>query len=650
MDTIQNRLAAYLSHRTTTGGSLTGEALLRQLYIAYAEEAGADPPKIRGLFGRVCQVLAPLSPGISEVLWELICRLCACHQEEAYFDGIALGFQLGAALGRPLSFFFSSVPLEILSSHLSGILTRNKGGGFMSMGREELVQKGKYGLRRAIFGRTGLILLLFLLQAGLLVTVMVRFRDWQTHVVGGSAVLTIVAVLVVLNSGLDPTAKLTWMVVMAVFPVFGALFYWYTRRDVGHRLLKGVMTERQIQSRRLIDQDSGVFQALADREPGAAAMARYVRRSGCFPVFDGTAVRYFPLGEDFFQRLLVELEKAEQFIFMEYFILDQGFMWDSVLDILKGKAAAGVDVRLMYDGTCEFSLLPRHYPKELESFGIKCQVFAPLEPFVSTHYNYRDHRKITVIDGRVGFTGGVNLADEYIGRREKYGHWKDTGLMLEGPGVRSFTVMFLQLWSADRRTPEYHKFLDAPVERQECAGFVMPYSDSPLDNDRVGEQVYIDLLNRAKRYVHIMTPYLILDGQMESALCYAARRGVDVRIILPGIPDKRSAYCLAKTHFAALNTAGVKLYTYTPGFVHAKSFVCDDTEAVVGTINLDYRSLYHHFECAVYLYGVDAVADIESDFLRTQRKCSRVTRETIRAEKWTVKLAGFVLKTIAPLL
>jgi cardiolipin synthase len=222
--------------------------------------------------------------------------------------------------------------------------------------------------------------------------------------------------------------------------------------------------------------------------------------------------------------------------------------------------------------------------------------------------------------------------------------------MLSGPGVQSFTVMFLQHWSADRRSPDYHKFLGAPVEKQDCPGFVMPYSDSPLDNDRVGEQVYIDLLNRAEKYVHIMTPYLILDGQMESALCYAARRGVDVRIILPGIPDKRSAYCLAKTHFAALHEAGVKLYTYTPGFVHAKSFVADDTEAVVGTINLDYRSLYHHFECAVYLHGCDAVADIERDFLATQKHCRPVTRQTIREEKWTVKLTGFVLKIIAPLL
>ena len=520
----------------------------------------------------------------------------------------------------------------------------------MSINREELVQRSKYGLRRAIFSRTGLVALLFLIQAGLLVSVMIWFQEWQAHLVGASSALTMAAVLVVLNSDLDPTAKLTWMVVMTIVPVFGALFYWYTRQDVGHRVLKKIMTHRQLHSRDLIDQDPAVMEALSAQTPGAAGMARYLRRSGCFPVFSGTDVTYYPSGESYFEGLLKELEQAERFIFMEYFILDEGYMWDSILDILKRKAAEGVDVRIMYDGTCEFALLPRHYHRELEKFGIQCQVFAPLEPFISTHYNYRDHRKITVIDGKTAFTGGVNLADEYINRFEKYGHWKDTGLMLRGPAASGFTVMFLQLWNMERQTPDYHSFLREPVEKSDSAGFVIPYADSPLDNDRVGEQVYLDLLNRAQRYVHIMTPYLILDAQMENALCYAAQRGVDVRIILPGIPDKKSAYCLAKTHFAALNEAGVKLYTYTPGFVHAKSFVADGTEAVVGTINLDYRSLYHHFECAVYLHGCDAVADIEGDFRTTLKSCSRVTRETIRNEKWTTKLAGFVLKTIAPLL
>ena len=520
----------------------------------------------------------------------------------------------------------------------------------MGTGKEKFVQRSRRSFFRVVFSRTGLIALLFLIQLGLLLSVMLWLGEWQAHLLGGSLVLAMIAVLVVLNSDLDPTAKLTWMVIMVAAPIFGAGLYWYTRRDVGHRLLKKIMEERQIQSRHLLDQDPGIFKALEQKSPGAVGMARYVRRSGCFPVFTGTDTEYFPIGEAMFERMLVELKKAEKFIFMEYFILDDGEMWEAILQILRRKAAEGVDVRVMYDGTCEFALLPRNYPKELEKLGIQCQVFAPLEPFVSTHYNYRDHRKILIIDGKTAFTGGVNLADEYINRVEKYGHWKDTGVMLRGPAVDSFTVMFLQLWSADLRSPDYHKFLTHPAPVADAPGFVMPYSDSPLDNDRVGEQVYIDLLNRAQKYVHIMTPYLILDEQMESALRYAARRGVDVRIILPGIPDKQSAYCLAKTHFAALNAAGVKLYTYDPGFVHAKSFVSDDTEAVVGTINLDYRSLYHHFECAVWMHGTDAVADVERDFLATQRLCTRVTRDTIRAEKWYVKLTGFVLKTIAPLL
>ncbi len=519
----------------------------------------------------------------------------------------------------------------------------------MDIKKEELVQKGKRGLLRMVFSRMGLIFLLFLLQVGLLVLGFWHFREFQTHLLGGSLALSVIVVLVVLNADLDPTAKLTWMVVIMAMPVFGSLFYWYTQRDVGHRLLKAVMAERQMQTLHLIDQEPEVLKALENAEPGAAGMARYVRRSGCFPVYDGTAATYFPLGETMYAQLLRELEKAEEFIFMEYFILSEGVMWDGILEILARKAAAGVDVRLMYDGTCEFVLLPRNYPKQLEKLGIKCQVFAPLEPFVSTHYNYRDHRKITVIDGKVGFTGGVNLADEYINQELKYGHWKDTAVMLQGPAVQSLTIMFLQHWGIYRKAPEYHKFL-RPVPREEVAGFAMPFSDNPLDGDRVGEQVYLDLLNRAEKYVHIMTPYLILDHQMESALCYAARRGVDVRIILPGIPDKKVAYHLAKTHFAALHAAGVKLYTYTPGFIHAKSFVVDDIEAVVGTINLDYRSLYHHFECAVYLHGSPAIGPIEEDFRATQAKCAPVTRETIQREKWTVKLAGFVLKTVAPLL
>ena len=385
--------------------------------------------------------------------------------------------------------------------------------------------------------------------------------------------------------------------------------------------------------------------------PLAASLARYLDRCGSFPVYENTAVTYFPLGEKKFEELLRQLEQAERFIFLEYFIVDEGLMWGRILEILARKAAQGVDVRVMYDGTCELSTLPRDYPKRLRKLGIRCKPFAPIAPFVSTHYNYRDHRKILVIDGHTAFTGGVNLADEYINRIVKHGHWKDTAVMLQGEAARSFTLMFLQMWNLDEKTPDFSIVSEIPAAASpEAKGFVIPYGDCPVDADHVGEQVYIDILNRAQRYVHIMSPYLILDGELESALTFAAKRGVDVRLILPGIPDKSFPYALAFTHYPALLDAGVKIGEYTPGFVHAKVFVSDDAEAVVGTINLDYRSLYHHFECAAYLRDVPCIPQIQEDFEDTWSKCRMVTRESIRKGSFSRWLWGVVLKPLAPLM
>ena len=324
-------------------------------------------------------------------------------------------------------------------------------------------------------------------------------------------------------------------------------------------------------------------------------------------------------------------------------------MWGSVLKILADKAAQGVDVRVMYDGMCEIALLSSDYPKRLQRLGIECRPFAEIHPFISSHYNYRDHRKILVIDGKVAFTGGVNLSDEYINHVTYYGHWKDVAVMLKGEAVQSFTLMFLQMWN----------MIESDVKWEECKvripesrgrGFVMPFCGQPLDWDKVGESVYMDILYRAKTYVHIMTPYLILDNELEMAIKYAAERGVDVKLILPGIPDKKIAYSLAKSHYKALTESGVKIYEYTPGFVHAKVFVSDDEKAVVGTINLDYRSLYHHFECAAYLYEVPCIKEIEDDFQRTLRECREVTSETIKHEKMIYKLVGGVVKVLAPLM
>ncbi len=514
-----------------------------------------------------------------------------------------------------------------------------------------LLKKGQKGIIHAVFSRMGLFLLLMLLQAAFLVLLFQWFKEYRPHIFGGTVLLTVAMVLYLLNNRIDPTAKITWLVIVMLTPVFGSLLYLYTQLDIGHRALKARFEQIIEMTKGSIPQEEAVMEALAEENPGAASLVRYIQRSSCHPVYDRTEVTYFPLGEDKFAELLRQLEKAEHFIFLEYFIIAEGLMWGEVLEILVRKAREGVDVRVMYDGTCEFALLPHKYLKLLRERGIKCKVFSPVSPFISTHYNYRDHRKILVIDGHTAFNGGVNLADEYINREQRFGHWKDTAVMLKGEAVKSFTLMFLQMWNIDEWTTKFKKNLEYPTfPREHALGYVVPYGDCPLDNDKLGERVYMDILSRAVKYVHIMTPYLILDGEMETALRYAAERGVEVVLILPGIPDKRLPYALAKTHYPALLESGVKIYEYTPGFVHAKVFVSDTREAVVGTINLDYRSLYHHFECATYMYGTDCVSDIEADFQEMLPKCSRVTPETVRKEKWTVKLTGVLIKVAAPLL
>lgn len=516
-----------------------------------------------------------------------------------------------------------------------------------------LLKKGQKGLVHAIFSRFGLVLVLLLLQFGALFSLLRWFGQLLPHYLGGTALVTAAMVVYLLNIDMDNSVRITWLVVIAVLPVLGVPLFWYTKADIGHNALKKRLMDLESQTRAQLPQPEGVEQRLEADSHGAASLARYLRgRGGGFPVYGNTAVTYFNGGEAKFAELLRQLETAEHYIFLEYFIIDEGLMWGRILEVLARKAAGGVDVRVMYDGTCEFSTLPRDYPKRLEALGIRCKVFAPVTPFVSTHYNYRDHRKILVIDGRVGFTGGVNLADEYINHVEKFGRWKDAAVMLEGEAVRSLTAIFLQMWDIAQE-PEFEAYLKQPIPAPAGAkGFAAPYGDCPLDGERVGELVYIDLLNRARKYIHIMTPYLILDGELETALKFAAERGVDVHLILPGKPDKRIPYALAKTHYAALIRSGVKISEWVPGFVHAKVFVVDDREAVVGTINLDYRSLYHHFEDAVWMVDAPCIPAIEDDFQRTLTQCRTVeaTTQSIWQGQTLLRLTGRLVKAIAPLL
>lgn len=511
-----------------------------------------------------------------------------------------------------------------------------------------LLKKWQRGLWNLLFSRMALVIVLLLIQIGLLLSAFSWFRDFLPHILGGQFLLILGMLLHLISRPMEPTAKLTWLVIIAAAPVFGSLLYLFSLKELGHRALGKRTKTIADQTRDLIHPDLSAKASLEQEDPGAGALAEYVHRvSGC-PVWKNTEVTYFPLGEDKFRRLLEELEQATEFIFLEYFIIEEGLMWGRILEILARKAAQGVDVRVLYDGTCEFMLLPKGYSKKLAALGIRCKVFSSFAPLVSTYHNFRDHRKILIIDGHTAFNGGVNLADEYINAKPKFGHWKDTAIMLKGEAVRNLTLLFLQNWALDEKDPVFEGYLSTPAPS--AKGFVMPYGDNPMDAHRVGQRVYLDILNRARRYVSVMTPYLILDTETENALKYAAARGVTVQLILPGIPDKKIPYALAKTHYRSLLEAGVEIYEYTPGFVHAKVFLADDREAVVGTVNLDYRSLYHHFECATWMWGTDCLRDIRQDFDKTLPLCRRITVESLRQEKRSLRILGYLFKLLAPLL
>lgn len=508
-----------------------------------------------------------------------------------------------------------------------------------------IIQSSKRGLMRVFFGRTLLILLLLAFHCYLMFAFIMPWMERLPAIFGGVVAFTAVVLIQVLNTRDNPTIKLSWCIVIAVLPVFGTALYWFVRIDPGHRISRRLHRNIMEESAEFISQPVDT-----SSEPELDGIAQYLYRSGGNAAFQNTHVTYFPLGEAKFEEMLRQLEQAEKFIFMEYFTIAPSYMWSKVLEILARKAEQGVEVRVMYDGSSAIADLPHDYPQRLEKLGIRCKVFSPFQPFVSTHYNNRDHRKILVIDGHTAFTGGVNLSDRYINRHDVYGHWKDTAVMLKGDAARGFTLMFLQIWNITEKEHIFAPYLLPSTPDPSAQGYVIPYGDSPTDRENTGELVYLNILNRARDYVWIMTPYLILDNEMITALTFAAKRGVDVRLILPHIPDKKYAFALAKSHYRELMDQGVKIYEYTPGFVHAKMFLSDDTQAVVGTINLDYRSLYLHYECAAYLYKVPALKDIRADFEDTMEKSQLVTMEDVKKMNPVTRLAGRLLKVIAPLM
>lgn len=506
-------------------------------------------------------------------------------------------------------------------------------------------------LVKILFNRNTLIVLLLLLQIGFLVSVVTMLSEHYLFVYFALLFLDLVLVVYITNTSENPSYKLPWIMAMLVFPLFSGLAYILIKTDLGHRLFKKAYADKVRETRRYLPQDTHVMQLLREQDIGHYNLSNYLQQYGGYPVYRNRSAQYFSDGMEMFESMKNEICAAKSYIFLEFFIISQGTMWEETLNLLIAKAEEGIDVRILYDGFGTQLQMPHHYFDDLRKYGIKCKVFNGFKPLLSNSQNNRDHRKILVIDGHTAFTGGVNLADEYINQKERFGHWKDGGMLCRGEAAWSFTVMFLQLWELERRdNGELEQYRPATPPPCNYDGYIQPYCDSPTDDEYVGKCVYLDIINNAKRYVYIMTPYLILDHEMITALGLAAKKGVDVRLILPHIPDKWYAYSTAWSYYSELLDAKVRIYEYTPGFVHAKNFVSDDSISVVGTINLDYRSLYLHFECAAVMYGCSIAEQIHSDFQNTLQRSREITPADCKKRPLFKRVIGWILRIFAPIL
>lgn len=476
-------------------------------------------------------------------------------------------------------------------------------------------------LKKLIFSRVFVVGVLILMQLLMILSMTIEFTKYFIVYYAVMFVLAFVFVLKIINTNQNMAYKLAWIVVVFIFPAFGvALYMIFSGNRLSNRSIKKMRFMEGISSA-VLGKGENVVAELAEDDKNAEKQAKYIRNVAKYPPYRNGRLDYFKTGEEAFVVMLEELEKAEKYIFIEYFIISEGEMWNKIHDILKKKVRDGVDVRVIYDDIGCIMTLKRDFAAQLEAEGIKCRVFHRFVPVLSSRQNNRDHRKICVIDGKVAFTGGINIADEYINTIVKYGYWKDNAIVTDGEAAWSFTVMFLSMWEYLCHTPpseagNYDKFKPDNLSAvRENDGFIQPYSDDPLDFNPVGENVYLGMISAAHDYIWITTPYLIIDEQMEQALITAVKSGVDVRIVTPGIPDKKIVNETTKSYYPNLIRNGVKIYEYQPGFIHAKTFLCDDKYATVGSINLDYRSLYLHFECGVWMYKTSCIKDIKDDFI-----------------------------------
>ncbi len=506
---------------------------------------------------------------------------------------------------------------------------------------------------KKLFNRLTTFAFLILLQVVFLISIILQLSSFGPFVYVSLEVLSILIVIWIMVKNINPIYKLAWCVLILLVPLTGGVFYllWGNKR-----LPKRVKEKAAIFSARYLKdevRDARILSQLAGENSQLGTIATYLDEVAGFPIWSNTQSEYFPVGETMYVRMLEELRKANDYIFMEYFIIDEGIMWRSILNILKEKAAAGVRVLLIYDDMGCIKTLPHDYDVTLREYGIKVTVFNPLRPRANATLNYRDHRKITIIDGKVAFCGGINLADEYINEIERFGHWKDTATLIRGEGVWNFTETFLRLWNFEVEDPAEKE--DILAYRHDSiavtpSGYVQPFSDSPLDSENVSENFFLNVINKATDYVYITTPYLVIANELQTALCLAAKNGVDVRVITPGVPDKKYVYNVTQSYYPALLAAGVRIYEYTPGFLHAKTVLSDDQIGLVGTVNMDYRSFYFHFECGVTFYNAPILQDIKDDLLKTMEVSKEVSLAEAKATPLLKRMYRNLLKVFSPLM
>lgn len=529
------------------------------------------------------------------------------------------------------------------------MFNKNKNTTIEAINNNKFVKKTKLGIISLIFGRAGLYILLIGLQIMGITYLFTSIKVDSSLIYGGSILASTLCLIFILNMRINPYEKLSWSILLAIFPVAGLVIFIFANLDIGLKLEQRriIKIEEETKDYHYLDKD--LMKKIKKEDKQLYNIASYMLNKGSYPIYENTKAKYFSVGEDAFSDILESIKKAEKFIFIEFFILDRGYMWGTILEELVKKVNQGLEIRLMYDGTNAITRLPSGFVKDMEALGIKCKVFSPIYPIASTYYNNRDHRKILVIDGKFVYTGGINIADEYINVYERFGHWKDTAVRLEGRAVEPFTLMFLHLWHANDSERNFDKYLQQ-YTLKESDGYVIGFGDNPMRKEKLTKHLYMNILDTAKNYVYIMTPYLVLDNEILTSLKFAAERGIDVRIVLPAIPDKKIPYLLAKTHYQSLIESGVKIYEYLPGFMHGKTWLSDDEKAVVGSINLDYRALYLSFECAAFLYKNSISKNVYQDFEVIFNVSKLIRQEDVENYPVVKKIAGAFLKPFAPLI